>query len=744
MADGREVERGAVAGAECPSDGGAVGRDGHAAGHADAGCVSLLLCLRLRVVAGDWVFGAGCSGCLGQEAGGKHGQGEKGAAAGTACNRGHAPQRTTLERGGRPPEPWVEGFDHRECALISYGCASLGMFTHLMAFPVAKDGNGRPVHETQRREGVITPVSAKTRRQGAFAAALIVIAALVAWPFSGTTLGDDFSYVKTALDFANTGHLHYNGWASMMLGWQAVWGALFIKVFGFSFNVLRLSMLLLAGWCIYLFHQMLVRFGVRERDALLGALTLGLTPLFMPLAASFMSDVPGLLSVLLCAAMCQRTIVAKTDRATARWLVAAALTNLATGTVRQICWLGLLVMVPSTAWFLRRRHGVLMAGLLSWAVGAAGVFGCLQWMKRQPWTFNEVLWSGWPAGYELQHLGVQWAKALLYLALITLPVGTAWVIAAKRLTRHAGVLVLGAFGVMAFVWLAMFKAGLVTRWLMPWLWPVLASQGLQEPNGPLLSVVVLSRWVRGVLSVVAAGVGLIVFGEIVSIWRRRKGPLSGQASACFWIWGPFTTSLVLLLCPRAIGFFLQDRYLLLLLPAVILGMLRVFERATGTMLPALCFLVLVPFSWFAVGGLHDEQAGARADLRAVAQLESAGVPRTAISEGLGPDEWIEVTRTGHINSGVFQHSALGTYDSHVPSWNLPPGCDAFNREFVPSIHAEYFLTPVPGKCFVPSGFAPVPYVAWLPPFHRATYTERSAMSPGNSRPSGKAVEAQVH
>ena len=71
-------------------------------------------------------------------------------------------------------------------------------------------------------------------------------------PFS-----DEFSYDKTALEFARTGHILYNGWATAMLGWLIPWGALFIKVFGFSFTGMRLSMLPIDAATVYLFHQIL-------------------------------------------------------------------------------------------------------------------------------------------------------------------------------------------------------------------------------------------------------------------------------------------------------------------------------------------------------------------------------------------------------------------------------------------------------------------------------------------------------
>src|ERR1700756_4690376 len=200
------------------------------------------------------------------------------------------------------------------------------------------------------------PVS--NSRNGILCSFLVLICILATYPVAEMGFVDDWSYVKTAFVFARTGHIVYNGWATAMLGWAIPWGALFIKLFGFSFTAVRLSTLPLAMASVYLLHASLIRFGITARNAVLGALTLGLSPLFLPLAASYMTDVAGLFCILLCLYLCQRALAAHSARTTILWLTCAALTNIAGGTVRQIAWLGTLVMVPSTAWLVRKRTGV--------------------------------------------------------------------------------------------------------------------------------------------------------------------------------------------------------------------------------------------------------------------------------------------------------------------------------------------------------------------------------------------------
>ena len=213
-------------------------------------------------------------------------------------------------------------------------------------------------------------------RNGLLCAFAVAVCVLIANPAANMPYLDEFSYAKTALDFVRTGHIVYNGWATAMLGWQIPWGALFIKLFGFSFTVLRFSMLPIAMVTVYLFHLILRRFGINPGNAVLGALTLALSPLFLPMEASYMTDVPGLLVILVCIYMCQRAVAARSDRVAILWLCSAVLVNVAGGTVRQIAWLGALIMVPSTAWLLRERCGMKVAGVLLWICGFLGVRAC--------------------------------------------------------------------------------------------------------------------------------------------------------------------------------------------------------------------------------------------------------------------------------------------------------------------------------------------------------------------------------
>lgn len=560
---------------------------------------------------------------------------------------------------------------------------------------------------------------------GALAVTLIyTVSALIAWPFSGTIHGDDFSYMKTALDFSRTGHLLYNGWASMMLGWQAVWGAAAIRLFGFSFNVLRLSMLLLSMASVFLLYDILVRF--RVKNAAFGTLTLALSPLFMPLSVGFMSDIPGLLSVLLCIAMCQRAISASTAKTTILWLIAASATNLLSGTVRQICWLGALVMVPATGLLLRKRRGVPLTSVLLETVSLGFVLACLHWYLRQPYAVPEHILMGRIDLQRLEHLGTQYVKVCLYLVLLTLPVGVAWFSTLRSFTREESItsatLLLLVFTAVAIS----LRHGYLPFYVMPWLIPMLATQGMTTPVPPLTEIVTLNLATRVVISILVV-VTAVICSCRTSLWQRQRlSRFYSGNQPLVWILFPFAIAVVCLMSPRGMFTFVQDRYLLLLIPILLITALRVFEDTESPTLPVLSYVTLAVFAYYGIAGLHDREAMSRAEVKAMAALQNTGVPRKRIAEAFGPDEWYEVGLTGHVNNGTAAYPA-NQHATQVPLWDVPPACMPFNFYLIPHIRPRYILkayrsdAPL-GVCYQPSRFAPVPYTAWAFPFHRAIYT----------------------
>ncbi len=241
----------------------------------------------------------------------------------------------------------------------------------------------------------------------------VLVCVLISRPFTTMTVCDDGLYIVMAQTLARTGHIAYNGWAASMMVSQLYLAAVFIKLFGFSFTTVRMSTLFIAGLIAWVVQRTLVRTGVTERNATIGTLALVLSPLYLMLSATFMNDIGGLFAIVLCLYGCIRALQASTDRSAIAWLCFAVVTNAICGTSRQIAWLGVLVMVPSTLWLLRFKRRVLLAGAAAAFAGALFILACMHWLKLQPYVF--------PVPLVVSHFPIKEALRQLSYILLEVP-----------------------------------------------------------------------------------------------------------------------------------------------------------------------------------------------------------------------------------------------------------------------------------------------------------------------------------
>lgn len=582
-----------------------------------------------------------------------------------------------------------------------------------------------------------TPVEIETRshtlRDGLACALVFAVCLWTAWPVVEMGFDDDWSYIRTAQLFAQTGHFVYNGWAAAILGWQIVWGALFIKCFGFSFTVTRLSILPVDLATILLFHAILVRFGITPRNAVVGTLTLALSPLFLPLAASFMTDVPGLFVILLCLYGCQRALAAGTSKSTLLWLCLAAASNLVGGTVRQIAWLGALVMVPSAGWLLRKRSGVVPTVMFLWVICAGGIFACMRWFARQPYSLPESFSKGVVSdhGVAFFELCIELLGVALCVLLLAYPILAAWTPTIKMPPR-------AAFLRMASILLIWAVFQWSTRWSAPWLRNILdaefASRGtdLWLPPPPLI----LPLWVRDAISllVIATALAFIEYHKIWSLLenktvrdlRLRLKNESDQITEwreIGWLLGLFTLSYCVLLLPRAYSVVVLDRYLLPILPIVILCLLKIHQQWVAETLPVVSVLVLSIFALLTICGTHDWFAWSRARLAAIDEIRASGVPRIQIQGGFEYDGWTQIEANGYINWPWIEVPA-GAYHPYTQGPHIPSECQFGFAPYTPSIYPRFTIVPAPRGCLAPTNYPPIHYRTWLPPYNRTILVQK--------------------
>ena len=154
----------------------------------------------------------------------------------------------------------------------------------------------------------------RLRLPALFCSLCVLLCELISRPFANMGISDDGPYILMAHTLAYTGHILYNGWAAAMLGWQLYLGAAFIKLFGFSFTTVRMSTAFVAIGAGFPAPANARRRRHLERNATIATLALVLSPLYLMLSVTYMSDIFGLFAFVLCLYGCLAPCRAPTDR----------------------------------------------------------------------------------------------------------------------------------------------------------------------------------------------------------------------------------------------------------------------------------------------------------------------------------------------------------------------------------------------------------------------------------------------
>jgi hypothetical protein len=121
-----------------------------------------------------------------------------------------------------------------------------------------------------------------------------VAAVLLVNPSGNFPLNDDWAFAASVRSLVRDHRFRLDAWTSMPLVVQTLWGSLWGSVLGMSPAVLRLStafLALIANWTLYLSLRSI---GSPVRVALLLALGVAMSPVFVNLSFTFMTDIPSL------------------------------------------------------------------------------------------------------------------------------------------------------------------------------------------------------------------------------------------------------------------------------------------------------------------------------------------------------------------------------------------------------------------------------------------------------------------
>jgi len=113
-------------------------------------------------------------------------------------------------------------------------------------------------------------------------------------PIGEFALNDDWVHTEIAKHLVDTGEFRMSPYAGPTFYIPILYGAALIKIFGFSFSMLRISTLILSLFSILIFYFLLNKTNNKPHINLLITLALWLNPIFYNLSFTFMTDIPAL------------------------------------------------------------------------------------------------------------------------------------------------------------------------------------------------------------------------------------------------------------------------------------------------------------------------------------------------------------------------------------------------------------------------------------------------------------------
>lgn len=441
-------------------------------------------------------------------------------------------------------------------------------------------------------------------------------------------LNDDWAYAHSAQVLCETGRLERIGWTWAPIVSHALVGALFCLGFGFSFEVLRASGLLM-GWLGVLASYGLCRqLGASRRWALLAAAAVGFNPLYLNLSYTYMTDVPfAALATGSCLLLARGLM-----RHSAGWLAAGGAVALGAILSRQI---GLALpaafacALMVSRWQRPGRRSVALAAVLlaaaAWVVASSAIFTAgdaegdyplhrfLGDMLTRPGFVPETLANG--------------VTAAVYLGLFLSPV-----VAARLSSRGRGLRLAAALCALA---LAAFAA---LGWRMPLGVNVLYDFGVGPPTlaGAYDALERAPGWLWWGITALSLASGLYALVLLVGALTRGPADFAREQARVLLL-----AFVVLVLLPQIASQNFFDRYLLTPLPAaaaLLLALPGRSERA-GAVGGALAAALLVGAVAWSVAGTRDYLEHNRARWELIALLLERGAPPDRIEAGLEFEGW---------------------------------------------------------------------------------------------------------
>ena len=499
---------------------------------------------------------------------------------------------------------------------------------------------GRGAWREVRRTPIAPPSQeGSAPRWGEMSAALIVALFAIGtlWFISniggavGVARADDWSYLLTQFEFAESGRFVMNNWAVTMLIGQTLIAAPIVAFFGPSITALQVLVAGLSAAALAATY-VVVRQALPGGWAAFAVASLVFSPVFGPSVVSFMTDIPSLLFLSLSLLLGIQALREPSVRLYPLW--ASGLLALIAFTFRDYAIIGFpAVIIVGLLLHKDRRTRMVLAAVL--AVIGALALGLYLWRHS---LSNDLRLPGWDLAYSIQLV----ARGSLTIALLVAPALAAvtwWRVKAASTGRTVLLYVTAAgiaavtLGIAGFELLGNVIHPFGTTWLVDGsgvrLWPLWINRLIILASFVCLTLILALAW---------------------KIWSGSLGDSGRTAALMAWIRNSPARAVVvvfplLLLLAHSgativLGTWYIDRYFILVIPFLAAALLRVaidqnwITRGAQVAIPGFFLLVLTGV------GLHvvDFNArfdGARWDIGE--QLVAQGYQAAEIDAGV---EWV--------------------------------------------------------------------------------------------------------
>lgn len=113
-------------------------------------------------------------------------------------------------------------------------------------------------------------------------------------PLRNQGFADDFAYAQSVRHLVNVGEIKVSEWTAPTAIFHIVWGYLFVKILGFSFSSLHLSIILLLPILLVYIFLILAKMKIQINKCLIFTLFFLSVPWIIQLSFTFMTDIPFL------------------------------------------------------------------------------------------------------------------------------------------------------------------------------------------------------------------------------------------------------------------------------------------------------------------------------------------------------------------------------------------------------------------------------------------------------------------